>query len=289
MKKNSGLGIVAIILMVLMVGALCILGYEQGWHTLVSLWLARHAAIVYALCVTCVVMFALATIISRRKEKEKSSALKFYGTLLVTFMILVAISFNYFRNQSSLYGENSKYAENETIVLGDDLPPVTIVGDLSEEEKTYFIHECIEPQPVELLKETTRIHLCSREEFEKIRKENDIAQAVAFAVPTNRHIYIDASRVGMYRVVTHELSHNFDVAHDFISETKKFKDQYKMFIEDAQFDTLFNLLDVQYAKSSSAEFFAEVSDTYFNQGVELANRYPPLYQYFENIYKGEAS
>ncbi|MDH6367281.1 MULTISPECIES: zinc-dependent peptidase [unclassified Breznakia] len=287
MKKNSGLGIVAFVMLVLMVVVVSYLGYEQGWHTLISLWLARHASLVYALCVTCVVMFGLATIVARRKEKEKSSALKFYGTLLVVFMLLVAISFNYFRNQNSLYGENTKYDDNETIKIADDLPPITIVGDLSVEEKSYFIDECIKPQPYELLKETTRIFLCSREQFEEIRKENDIAQAVAFAVPTNRHIYIDASRVGMYRVVTHELSHNYDVSHDFISETKKFKKEFEDFTKDEQFNGLFNLLDVQYARSSAAEFFAEVSDTYFNQGQELERRFPELYTYFDDIYNGE--
>ena len=169
----------------------------------------------------------------------------------------------------------------------EGIPPINIIGEIPKDKIDYIIEECIEKQPKALLEKTKLIHLCTHSEFEAIKKKLGIVQAVAFATSMDNNIYVDTSIYELRRVITHELAHNYDFQNGYISEQSWFIAKYNQMIKDSKFDSLYGVIDVAYARSDMNEFFAEVSDAYFNETDYLKTNFPELYNLFDEIYTGE--
>jgi len=177
--------------------------------------------------------------------------------------------------------KDGEYIERE------GLPPINIVGEIPEDKIEYMIMECIEKQPKILLDQTQLIHLCTHEEFEELKQRMGIEEAIAFATSIDRNIYLDASIRGLQRVVTHELAHNYDFNNGYISGQSWFKKRYEKLISEESFSLLYDVIDVRYARSDVSEFFAEVSDAYFNRRQKLKSASKELYALFKEVYAKE--
>lgn len=178
-----------------------------------------------------------------------------------------------------IIGDDNEVVENEGI------PPVQIVGDIDKETVDVFIKNDVLPQPKLLIEDTALIYLCSHERFLELCDSFHMEGVVAFTTSINNYIYIDVSTYDLRRVVTHEMAHNYDYKNGAISKRADFIDYYNEVIHTDEFKSLLPILNVEYAASDPTEFYAEVSDAYFNKTKSLEVAYPSLFVYFDDIYK----
>ncbi|MDF9825258.1 hypothetical protein M2475_001728 [Breznakia sp. PF5-3] len=228
-------------------------------------------------------------------KKERQLNFQIFLTKLITIAIIISTLFyvssllpfqdNRYAGNAVDIIDNDKIASDDSIIWKDGIPPIKVVGDIDSSEQSFIIKECIEKQPAILLEHTELIYLCSHEEFIKLRDKFYIGEAVAFATSLNNYIYIDTSVNGTFRVITHELAHNYDFKNGYLSSQDEFKEAFEEMSKAKEFNHLGYILNVEYAKTEPAEFFAEVSDAYFNKGDRLKELYPELYAYIDGIYK----
>lgn len=214
--------------------------------------------------------------------------------ILIAFLITSVVygGYTYSRTKSAIAYKNldevvkqEDIVDNMELIRMEGIPPIHIIGNVSAVNQKYIIEKCIVNQPAVLLATTELINICSHHEFEKLKASLDIEEAVAFATSYDNYIYIDCTAYEMKRVITHELSHNYDFQQGYLSQQKQFTKFYNETKDSEQFASLYVILNVEYAKSSASEYFAELSDAYFNEGKALNVLYPEAYTYMQTVYK----
>lgn len=244
-----------------------------------------YGIVIYAIVIT---TYIIITMVRRRRadEEGRNPRRMLLPIVIMTVVLGILIVSGNKESQRSGYDTLADIKDGDYIEM-DGLPSINIVGEISQDKIDYIIRECIENQPKILLKETRLIHLCTHDEFESLKERINVKQAIAFATSIDNNIYVDSSIYGLQRVITHELAHNYDFQDGYISGQAWFQSKYEKMIKDERFHSLHGVIDIMYARSDASEFFAEVSDAYFNRSHHLKKYFPELYELFNGIYNEE--
>ncbi|MDQ0361040.1 zinc-dependent peptidase [Breznakia pachnodae] len=279
--------VLSVILCLVFLGSIA-LSNSDGAYGEMSLMIPNipsYGIVIYAVVITAYIIVSMVR--RRRADEEGRNPRRILLPIVILTVVLgVLIASGNREPQRSGYDTLADIKDGDYLEM-DDLPPINIVGDISEDKIDYIIRECIENQPEILLKETKLIHLCTHDEFESLKERMNVKQAIAFATSIDNNIYVDSSIYGLQRVITHELAHNYDFRNGYISGQSWFKAKYESMIKDDRFNSLHGVIDIMYARSDASEFFAEVSDAYFNRPHHLKKDFPELYELFNGIYKEE--
>lgn len=227
-----------------------------------------------------------------KESDSKKEKLKFKGFQIIT---LVGVSFYMLLlgSQSSMlyrqvYMEASIQNARVSRLSSNSSIQIKVIGAVSDTSVSYFMYEGLGNQPGILLEGIEEIVLCEHNEFQEIRRKMGLDEALAFSTSYNNMIHLDASLSSFHRVLTHELAHIFDFKHGMISRSESFDALYQSLKNDEEVYRLSAIMNVEYALSSSSEMFAELSDAYFNDPIQLEHLSTSVYDYFNQVYRGGA-
>ncbi|MFV0380819.1 MAG: hypothetical protein ACK5KR_01070 [Breznakia sp.] len=187
-------------------------------------------------------------------------------------------------DQVEIFEKYDTMANDEQVIYEETWPAIRVIGKVDTTYVERLKQAYIYTQPKILLENVGTFFLCDDVAFQEVTKDFHMEDemTVAFALKNRDYVFLNIKKYNIGETITHELGHLYDFTQGDISETKQFQ---KLFndAKDNGLEDAYIISNIEYALSSPAEFFAEVTSAYFHYPDEL-KVYPALYFYMESVY-----